>query len=140
MTLTKWDPRSQFRDEIAQLFDRFVGWGDNGDSAVSLAKWHPAVDFRDTEEAYIVTADLPGVSRENLKVQSAGNVLTISGERKSERSEDGSSERAYGKFVRSFTMPSAVDSEHISAELKDGVLTVTLPKSESAKPRQIAVS
>ena len=142
MALVRWEPRSvvDLRSEIDRLFDRF--WRRSGETnGFSMTDWHPMADVAEQDDAYVITADLPGVSRDNIKVQMVDNVMTLSGERKSEtRDEDTQRiERSYGRFSRSFSLPSAVDEGKISAEYKDGVLTVTLPKAESAKPKQIAV-
>lgn len=143
MALVRWQPRAvaDLRSEIDSLFDRF--WGDRSeDDAFSLAAWHPSADLEEADGAYVITADLPGLKREDIKVNLANHVLTISGERKSEHKDEDNrrTERQYGSFRRSFTLPSAVDGDNISASYKDGVLTVRLPKSEDAKAKEITVN
>ncbi len=106
--------------------------------------WSPAVDVLETENAIVLKADLPDVNLEDISVNVENQTLTIKGERKFESSGDNNGyhriERSYGAFVRSFTLPSIVDNEKVGADYKNGVLTVTIPKKEAAKPRQIKVS
>ena len=105
--------------------------------------WSPAVDILETENELVVKADLPDVERENIDVRVENQTLSIKGERRFE--EDASaqgyhrSERSYGSFVRSFAVPNSVDTEKVSADYNNGVLTVKLPKKEAAKPKQIRV-
>ena len=105
--------------------------------------WSPAVDVIESENELILKADLPGVNQEEIDVQVERQTLTLRGERKFEKEQNADGyhriERSYGSFVRSFTVPSTVDTEKVSAEYKSGVLTVRLPKKEAAKPRQVKV-
>jgi HSP20 family protein len=106
--------------------------------------WAPAVDIYETaDREYVIKADLPDMKREEINVTFENNVLTLTGERKPEFDADNGklhrSERAHGRFTRSFTLPSTVDGNRVSAAYKDGVLTVRLPQREEAKPRQIQV-
>jgi len=105
--------------------------------------WSPAVDILETENDLVVKADLPDVSRENIDVRVENQTLSIKGERRfaEEASAQGYRriERSYGSFVRSFAVPNSVDTEKVSADYKNGVLTVTLPKKEAAKPKQVRV-
>lgn len=106
--------------------------------------WSPRVDVEETAEAIVVHADLPGIDKKDLKVNLENNLLTIRGERKAEREEKGKnyyrSERAFGTFQRTFTVSERVKSDSIKADYKNGVLTVTLPKAEEAKPREISIN
>ncbi len=106
--------------------------------------WSPRVDVEETAEAIVVHADLPGIEKNDLKVNLENNLLTIRGERKSEREEKGKnyyrSERAFGTFQRTFTLSERVKADGIQADYKNGVLTVTLPKADEAKPREISVN
>jgi len=147
MALVRWEPRGvlDLRDDIDRLFDRFWRRQD-GDEALSTSVWHPTVDISEQDDAYEVKADLPGVAKDDIKLKIANNVLSLTGERKSER-EDGKQgdtyhrfERSYGSFTRSFSLPSAVDEGKVTANFKDGVLTVKLPKSKSAMPKAIKVN
>ena len=105
--------------------------------------WTPAVDVHEDKDKYVVKAEVPGMKKEDIDVSLDGSTLTISGERKheQERKEDETyrSERFFGRFQRNITLPAAVDASKIDANYKDGVLTITLPKSEEAKPKQIQV-
>ena len=105
--------------------------------------WSPAVDIYETENEQVLKADLPDVEQNAIDVRVENQTLTIAGERKFERQDAGKGyhriERSYGNFVRSFAVPNTFDTEQIDAQFKNGVLTVTLPKKEAAKPRQIKV-
>ena len=153
MFLTRWNKpetptRATFgqlfdlRDELDRLFDSsFAGLAT---TSGILNGWTPAVDLYEEQDNFMVQAELPGLKREDIDVTLHDNALTISGERKSEeKHEDAETyreERFYGRFHRSITLPKAVKSDKVSASYRDGVLTVTLPKSEEAKPKQIEVA
>lgn len=104
----------------------------------ALAAWTPAVDIEEDDKAITIKADLPEVDKKDINVSVENGTLTIRGERKREHEEKKKNyyrqERSYGSYMRSFTLPDYVDKEKIQAEAKNGVLTVTLPKSEAAKP------
>ena len=109
-----------------------------------FGNWTPPVDIQETEKEYVVKADLPDVRKEDVKVEIDDDVLTVEGERRQEKEEKTKrfhrTERAYGKFVRRFAMPTHVDGTAVKAEFKDGVLNVHLPKTEAAKQRAIEVT
>jgi HSP20 family protein len=145
--LVRWDPFKELEEmekRFATLFGRAPIRKD-GDKQESLtvADWAPLVDIVEDEKEYLIKAELPEVKKEDVKVSVQDDVLTISGERKSEKEEKGKKyhrlERAYGSFLRSFTLPEDADGAKVSAEFKDGVLKVHLPKSEKAKPKSIEV-
>jgi HSP20 family protein len=122
------------------VFDEmWKGWGDN----TATATWRPPMDVSETETEIVATMDLPGLSREDIKVNVDDGVLSVSGEKRHESEDHGKhlrrAERFSGEFSRSIALPSAVDTGKITAEYKDGVLTVRLPKAESARPKQIEV-
>jgi HSP20 family protein len=107
--------------------------------------WSPAVDVNEDASKIVLSADLPGVQKPDLEIQIEKDVLTLRGERRIERKGDDKDhyhryERVVGSFVRSFSLPPTVDAEKIGAELKDGILTLTLPKRPEAQPRQIKVN
>jgi HSP20 family protein len=106
--------------------------------------WSPAVDIVETEDALVLKADLPDVKIEDIDIRVENNTLTVRGHRKFEKDETVKGyhriERSYGEFVRSFALPSTVDTESVSADYKNGVLAITLPKKEAAKPRQVKVA
>ena len=105
--------------------------------------WSPPVDILETENDLVLKADLPDIQSSDINIQVENQTLTIKGERKFNHDENGTGyhriERSYGTFVRSFNVPSTVDTEKVSADYKNGVLTVKLPKKEAAKPRQVKV-
>ena len=119
-----------------ELFDR--------SQESNLTSWAPAVDIFENEHELVVKADLPDVKPEELDIRVENNILTIRGERKFEKKVDEKNylrlERSYGSFARSFALANTVNSEAIKADYKDGVLTLTIPKREEAKPKQIKVS
>lgn len=130
-----------FRKELDRLFEDV--FGPRTEQEGVLVQWYPAVDVKEDEKAFYVTADLPGIKKEDVDISIEGNRLCISGERSFESEEKKENyhfiERGYGKFSRSFTIPSAVDVDNIKATYKDGVLTVELPKKEEVKPRKVAI-
>lgn len=105
--------------------------------------WAPAVDIQETDAEYVIKADLPAVKKENVKVEFEDGVLTLEGERQSEKEEKNKKfhrvEREFGQFIRRFVVPSEVDASKIAAEFKDGVLNIRLPKSAAAKPKSVEV-
>lgn len=133
--LTRWDPF----EEMNRLHDHFFG----GVERTANAAFRIAVDIREDDDAYIVDAEVPGVAAGDVKIDVEKNVLTLRGERSAEMEEQEANfrrvERRYGSFSRSFTLPETVDDENITANLKDGVLSVRLPKKEAPTPRQISV-
>jgi HSP20 family protein len=106
--------------------------------------WSPAVDVHETENELVLKADLPDVDLKDVDVQVEKQTLTIKGQRQFEKESNGKAyhriERSYGTFVRSFSLPPTVDTEKVAAEYKNGVLTITLPKKEAAKPRQVKIA
>ncbi|MGD9727296.1 MAG: Hsp20/alpha crystallin family protein [Nitrospiraceae bacterium] len=146
MALVKWDPfrdLEEMSDRLNRIFARPAAWQGQGKEIMTVADWTPTVDISETEAEYVIKAELPEVKKEEVKVTVEDGVLTILGERKQEKEEKGKKfhriERAYGRFVRSFTLPDSVDEALVKAEYADGVLNLHLPKSEKAKPKQIEV-
>ena len=117
-------------------------WKGRGD-VTATEDWRPPMDVSETEQEIVATMDLPGIAREDIKVSVEDNVLSVKGEKRHESEEEGKhlqrTERFSGKFSRSFALPSVIDSGKITAEYKDGVLTVRLPKAETARPKEIEV-
>jgi HSP20 family protein len=139
------DPWSSFRTEMDRLFDRFAGFGmpsfrqmfgspflngSEGNAAIAS----PAIDITEDDKAYRVTAELPGMNEKDIEVVISGDRLTLRGEKQQERQDTNKhlSERSYGMFQRSFTLPEAIDREKIEAGFHNGVLTLTLPKTAQA--------
>jgi HSP20 family protein len=114
-----------------------------GEESMSMAAWSPSCDIYETKTEIVVKAEIPGVKKEDVKLSIQDNMLTLSGERKFEektKKEDYVRvERGYGSFTRSFTLPPSVDAKNISAEFKDGLLEVKLPKSVEAKPKEVEI-
>jgi len=145
--LTRWDPFKEMRD----LQDRLSSWFsispfrrvDGKEETMTIAEWSPLVDISEDDKEYCIRAELPGVKKEEVKVTVENGVLSICGERKYEKEEKNRKyhriERAYGNFVRSFSIPDDADASKVSAEFKDGVLNVRLAKDEQAKPKAIEV-
>jgi HSP20 family protein len=129
--------------EINRMFDKFFRGGLAEDEAFLPSDWTPAVDIAEHENEYYVKLELPGVSKDDVKITMQNNILTVRGEKKQEKESKGSSlnrvERSYGAFQRNFTLPSTVKADRIDASHADGILTITLPKAEEAKPKQIEV-
>jgi HSP20 family protein len=141
-TITRFEPfrgANSFQDQIDRLFKEAVDRSEGS----SLTPWAPAVDIYETEHELVVKADLPDVKPEELDIRVEENILTIRGERKFEKKVDENNylrvERSYGSFSRSFSLANTVNTEAIKADYKDGVLTLSIPKREEAKPKQIKV-
>jgi len=146
--ITRWDPvreLDEFQSRLATLFGRATVPATNDASSewLTRAEWAPLVDIVEDEKEYLIKAELPEVEKGDVKVTLERGVLTLAGERKSEKEEKGKKyhriERSYGTFVRSFSLPDDADPNHVSAEFKSGVLHVRVQKAEAAKPRQIDV-
>jgi HSP20 family protein len=144
MAITKYDPfdvslfpTTSFR-MLEDTLNRFFS------EPASSRPWTPAVDIRETENELVLKADLPEMKLEDLDIRLENGTLTLKGERKFEKKEEDRGyhriERSYGSFVRAFSLPEYVDAEKVAADYKDGVLTVTIPKKEVAKPRAIKVN
>ena len=136
MSLSHFDPLTNLR-VFEDAFTRMFNEPQNN------RPWTPAVDIYETENELVLKADLPDVDQKDIDVRVENQTLTIAGQRKFEKQENGKGfhriERNYGNFVRSFAVPSSFNTEEIGAQYQNGVLTVTLPKKEAAKPRQIKV-
>jgi HSP20 family protein len=136
MSLTHFDPLASVR-LFEDAFTRMVN------EPRATRPWSPAVDIYETENELVLKADVPEVDPKDIDVRVENQTLTISGERKFEQDNNSKGfhriERSYGNFVRSFAVPSTFDTEKIAADFKNGVLSVTLPKKDAAKPRQVKV-
>ena len=141
MNLIRYNPSRWLDFPLERMFDEF--WGRTAPEAAAVETWAPRVDISEEDTAVLLTAELPGVSKDDVKVELKDGVLTLSGEKKSEHKEEKNgfyrSERVYGSFTRSFTVPETLDAEKIEAEYADGVLRLTLPKRPEAAPRLINV-
>ena len=142
-SLTRFEPFrgvSTLQDQVNRFFNEAF---DRSSEEANLTPWAPAVDIYETEQALVVKADLPDIKPEELDVRIENNILTIRGERKFEKKVDEDNylrvERSYGSFSRSFSLANTVNTEAIKADYKNGVLTLSVPKREEAKPKQIKV-
>ena len=128
---------------LDNVFDNFFRGDIQDNSGLGLSTWTPAVDIAEQENEYLVKLELPGINKDDVKITVESNVLTVRGEKKQDQEvkEDNYHrvERTYGSFQRSFRLPNTVRAERIDASYKDGILTISLPKAEEAKPKQIEV-
>ena len=144
--LTHWNPFKEL-ENMEKRLSGYVGRPgartESGKEAMTVAEWSPRVDITEDDKEYVIKADLPDVKKEDIKLTVLDNVMSISGERKYEKEEQGKKyhrvERSYGSFMRSFTVPDDADASKVSAEYKDGVLNAHLPKSEKANQKSIEV-
>ncbi|QQR75428.1 MAG: Hsp20/alpha crystallin family protein [Holophagales bacterium] len=145
-TLTRWTPTADpFRDRVNRMFDDFLRdlVPARNSEEMSGGRWLPAVDIKESPEALMLTVELPGLKKEEVSITLENQVLTIHGERKFEGETKDATyhriERAYGSFMRSFTLPANIKTDRVDASFDSGLLTVTLPKVEEAKPRRIEI-
>lgn len=141
MALVRWSPWRELED-MQRSLSRLLG--DTGVAApTEEGVWMPAVDIRETDDAIVVHAELPGIKKEDISVDVRDGILSISGERKYEKETNEENvhriERSYGRFFRSFSLPQTVDVNRVDARMKDGVLEIRLPKTEHAKPKAIEI-
>lgn len=139
-----WKDFGSLQERINRMFDDTIRtlYPTDGEE-LEKGTWAPAVDIYETNDSFVVSADLPGLNKDEIQIDLKDNTLTLKGEKKFEEKVSKDNyirvERAYGSFVRSFTLPQNVDPEKIKAKYKEGVLKVTIPKKEEAKPKQIKV-
>lgn len=149
MALIRWEPARELhtmQNEMNRLFNSLFDSptpSNRGGRAVAR-RWIPAMDVVETDEKFLLRADLPGLSEDDVKIEVEDNVLTISGQRKSEHEQQDKGyyrvERSFGSFSRSVTLPEGVDAEGIEADFGNGVLEVQIPKPEQHKPRKVQIS
>ena len=146
MALVRWDAFRELNTFESQVNRIFGGPGRNGSGrgSASTTTWAPNVDIFETDPDLVLKAELPGVDPKNVDLSLEKNVLTLKGERHFENEDEKDNyhriERSYGSFTRSFTLPAIIEEAKIRADYKDGVLTVSLPKKETVKPRQIKIA
>jgi HSP20 family protein len=146
-TLTRWNQLRRLealQQSLGSLFSRSPAqWLEGQEEQIAVPEWAPLVDISEDDKEYLIKAELPEVKREDVKVTAEEGTLTITGERKFEKEEKGKKyhrvERSYGSFVRNFSLPDDASPAKVSAEFKDGVLSVHLAKTQKAKPQQIEV-
>lgn len=144
--LTRWDPFRELEEvhnRLSSVFEAGFPRSREREQGLLSAAWAPLVDISEDDKSYQIKVELPDMKREDIKVNVENGILTISGERVREQEEEGRKyhrvERAYGSFVRNFTLPQNVDSNKVNASYRDGVLNVNIEKSESARPKSIEV-
>jgi HSP20 family protein len=143
MALVRWDPVRELdslQGDMNRLFDRFFeGRAGNGTSR----RWIPAMDLVETDDSLVLRGDLPGMTEDDVDIEIKDNILTVSGERKSESEQSGEGyhrvERAFGSFSRSLTLPQGVDAGRVEANFENGVLEVRIPKPAEAKPTRVQI-
>jgi HSP20 family protein len=145
MAVVKWDPFRDLlsiQDRMNRLFEQTLSRS-RAEEGIAASTWTPAVDIYETPETIVLKAELPGLRREDIGIEVRDNTLTLRGERRFAKDDQEENylriERAYGAFQRSFTLPTTINQEQIRAVFRDGVLELTLPKAEEAKPRKIAI-
>lgn len=153
MSLIRWTPARDLQTfpsdvmnmqrEINRMFDSFFRGAAADDDAFVTSDWIPAVDIAEHDNEYLVKLELPGVSKDDVKITMQNNILSVRGEKKNEKDSKGSNyhrvERSYGAFQRTFALPSTVKADRIDASYSDGILTIVLPKAEEARAKQIEV-
>ena len=148
MALIRWEPVRELgtiQNEMNRLFNTFFETPGSGNGTHStLRRWIPAMDLVETEDDFVLRADLPGLNEADVKIELDDNVLTVSGERKAEHEERKEGyyrvERSSGTFSRSLTLPEGVDPSAVKASFDRGVLEVRIPKPEQRKPRKVEIS
>ena len=144
--LVRFSPTSDMRrlqHEIDTLFDSFFPTRATSENGGSSALWAPRLDLSETDDAYFVHVDLPGLKKEDLEINFEDGTLSISGERHAQTGDENHKfvrvERSYGRFYRAFSLPQTVDVDNIEASFEDGVLNIRVPKTEEVKPRRISI-
>lgn len=134
---------NRLRSQFNPMFDQDLALFDGENTNIATSNWTPSVDIREENDKYVFTADIPGMDPEQIEVTADNGMLTIKGERESEKKEEKKNykriERSWGSFYRRFSLPDNVDTGKIDARSKDGVLELSIPKTASAKPRKIAI-
>jgi HSP20 family protein len=146
-SIVRWEPFKEMatlQERMNRMFDELWGHGRRADEDYISGSWIPAVDVRETKESLEITAELPGIHPKDVEVSVENGVLTMKGSRHFEKAAEGETyhrvERAYGAFERSFTLPTNVDSDGIQASYQHGVLRLSVPKREEAKPKPITIN
>lgn len=146
MALVRWEPVRELntiQGEINRLFNSFFDTPASAGEGIGR-RWLPAMDLVEADDHYVLRADLPGLTEDDVSIEVENDILTVSGERKAEHEQRGEGyhrlERAYGSFSRSLTLPGGVDPDAVQASFERGVLEVRIPKPEQHKPRRVAIS
>jgi HSP20 family protein len=146
MTIVRWEPLREFgtlQNEMNRLFNTVFDTPVSGNGGSTMRRWMPAMDLVETQDHFVLRADLPGLGEDDVKIEFEDGTLTVSGERKAEHESKGEGyhrvERAFGAFSRSLTLPQGIDPEAVTASFDRGVLEVSIPKPEERKPRRIEI-
>jgi HSP20 family protein len=146
MALVRWEPvreLTSLQNEMNRLFTTFFDTPTNGHGDTTPRRWIPAMDLVETDDHFVLKADLPGLAEGDVNLEVEDNVLTVSGERQAEHEDKREGyvrvERSYGAFRRSLTLPEGIDPERVTASFDKGVLEVRIPKPEERKPRRVAI-
>lgn len=143
-TYEPWRLLNQFRRDLDQLFGHQTTDRGEGDSTIATSSWVPAVDIKEEPQHFVIEADIPGVDPKDIEISMENGVLTIKGERTVTQEQQGQNykrvERLHGSFYRRFSLPDTADPEKVTAQGKNGVLHITIPKRELAQPRKIQVT
>ena len=146
MSIIRWEPLRDLvstHDHFNQLFNETFARAFGDQKEVSLRTWVPPVDICETEDSLVLKAELPGIKPDDVEIRVEDNTLYLKGERKFEKEVKDENfhqvERSYGTFSRSFSLPSSIDSDKVKAEYQKGILTLTMPKREEAKPKTIKI-
>lgn len=144
MELIRFEPFTGYANLRSVFSGRFDENFGRSSTQPSVSKWHPAVDVLESKDSYLIRAELPGMKKDDIKVEVKDGTLVLSGERKSEKPAEGVEyrhvERVAAKFWRSFSLPENAKPDAIDATYKDGIIEIRVPKTEEAKPRQIEIS
>jgi len=147
MTIVRWEPLREFstlQNEMNRLFNTVFDAPTAGNGGNTLRRWMPAMDLVETDDHFVLRADLPGLAEDDVKIEFEDGTLTVSGDRKAEHESKSAGyyrvERAFGSFSRSLTLPQGVDPEAVTASFDRGVLEVRIPKPEEKKPRRIEIA
>jgi HSP20 family protein len=146
MTIVRWEPfreLSTLQNEMNRLFNTVFDAPSPANGGSTLRRWMPAMDLVETDDHFVLRADLPGMSQDDVKIEFEDGTLTVSGERKAEHESKNEGyyrvERAFGSFSRSLTLPQGIDPEAVTANFENGVLEIRVPKPEERKPRRIEI-
>jgi HSP20 family protein len=147
MAIVRWEPLrelSSLQNEMNRLFNTAFDSPASPGNGAAMRRWVPAMDLLETAENFVLRADLPGLSQDDVKIELEDSTLTVSGERKSEHVDKQEGyyrvERAFGSFSRSLSLPKGIDADAVTASFENGVLEIRVPKPEERKPRRIAIA
>jgi HSP20 family protein len=147
VTIVRWEPLrelSSLQNEMNRLFNTVFDAPATPGNGGTMRRWVPAMDLLETADHFVLRADLPGMTQEDVKIELEDSTLTVSGERKSEHEDKQEGyyrvERAFGSFSRSLTLPKGIDADAVTANFENGVLEIRVPKPEERKPRRISIA